>query len=94
MGVYRRGVTTGLTPFFANYGRHPLIEMTMLSPTEAENPESLAYAHWLSNTFTAHRKALEASQYWMSKYADKHWAAPPTYWVRDLVILLSRTIKI
>ena len=91
--AYNNSVTTatGLTSFFANYGRHP--ETTTPRPTEAKNPESLAYAHWLSNTFADNRKALEATREQMGKYADKHRAAPPTYRVRDLVMLSSRTIK-
>ena len=91
--AYNNSVTTptGLTPFFANYGRHP--ETTTPRPTEAKNPESLAYAHWLSNTFADNRKAVEATRERMGKYADKHRAAPPTYRVRDLVMLSSRTIK-
>lgn len=77
--------------FFANYERHP--ETTTRSPTEAKNPESLAYAHCFASTTTDNRKALEATRERVAKYADKRRATPPTYQVCSLVMHSDRTIK-
>ena len=74
----------GIPPFLCKQRQ---TETTTPRPTEAKNPESLAYAHWLTNTFADSRKALEATWEQMGKYADKHRAAPPTYRVRGLVML-------
>ena len=87
--AYNNLVTTatGLTPFYANYGRHP--ETTAPRPIDVRNPALLAYAHWMTGTIASNRKALEATRERMVKYADKHRSKPPTYKVGDLCYTLQ-----
>jgi hypothetical protein len=91
--AYNNSTTTatGLTPFFANYGRHPVTTTPL--PTDVKNPASRAYAHWMEGTIEENKKALEATRDRMGKYADKHRSAPPAFKVGDLVMLSGRTIK-
>ena len=46
--AYKNSVTsaTGLTPIYANYGRHPGSQNTQR--TEVMNPAYYAYAHWIA----------------------------------------------
>ena len=46
--AYSNSITsaTGMTPFYANYGRHP--ELQNPPRTEVMNPASHAYAHWIA----------------------------------------------
>ena len=82
--------TTGQTPFYANYDRHP--ETTTPRRTEVVNPASSTYAHWMTSIIKDTKKALEATQGRMAKYADKHRAESPVYQVGDLAMLSSCTI--
>jgi len=91
--AYNNSVTTatGMTPFYANYGRHP--ESLNPRKTDVLNPASNIYAHWMKNTFRDNLEALEAAKERMIKYADKSRAPPPAYKVGDLVMLNGRHIK-
>ena len=46
--AYNNSITsaTGMTPFYANYGRHP--ESQNPQRTEVMNPASHAYTHWIA----------------------------------------------
>ena len=91
--AYNNSVTSasGITPFYANYGRHP--ESLNPRKTDVLNPASNIYAHWMKNTFQDNLEALEAARERMIKYADKSRASPPAYKVGDLVMLNGRHIK-
>ena len=68
--AYKNSVTsaTGMTPFYANYGRHP--ESQSPQRTEVMNPASHAYAHWIAGALDGRKEALEAVRERMTKYAD------------------------
>jgi hypothetical protein len=91
--AYNNSVTspTGLTPFYANYGRHP----ETMNPRKIDivNPASEAYAHWMKQTITDNREALEKTRERMVKYAEAAKTKPPNYAVGDLVMLNGRHIK-
>ena len=60
--AYNNSVTsaTSMTPFYANYGRHP----ETLNPlrTEVMNPAAHAYVHWIKGAFEKGKIALEAAR--------------------------------
>ena len=51
---------TGMTPFYANYGRHP--ESQNPQRTEVMNPASHAYAHWIAGALERGKTALIAAR--------------------------------
>ena len=51
---------TGMTPFYANYGRHP--ESQNPQRTDVMNRSSHAYAHWIAGALERGKKALVAAQ--------------------------------
>jgi len=93
--AYNNSVTTGngISPFYANYGFHP---RTLNPPDQAEepvNPASAAYGHWMTAIHEKARKGLEAAQERMRRYMDPGRKTPPTYRVKDLVMLNGRNIR-
>ena len=85
--AYNNSVTsaTGMTPFYANYGRHP--ESQNPKRTEVKNPASYAYAHWIAGALEHGKTALIAARERMTKYADTRRTPPPAYKVGDAVML-------
>jgi hypothetical protein len=61
--------TTGLSPFYANYGYHPIASNPMATATC--NPASKAYAYWMHTIYESAKSALGKAQEWMKKYADQ-----------------------
>ena len=60
--TYNNSVTsaTGMTPFYANYGRHP--ELQNPQRTEVLNSASYAYAYWIAGALERGKKALAAAR--------------------------------
>jgi len=91
--AYHNSVTigNGMSPFYANYGRHP----ATIDPPSSEplNPASTVYAHWMQMVHDESRKGLEAAQERMRRYTDPDRKEPPAYQVGDLVMLSGRNIK-
>ena len=92
--AYNNSITsaTGMTPFYANNGRHP--ESQNPQRTEVMNPASHAYAHWIAGTLDRGKKALEAARERMSNYADTRRTPPPAYKVGDAVMLSTAHLKL
>ena len=65
--TYNNSVTsaTRMTPFYANYGRHPKSQNPQR--TQVLNPSSHAYAHWIAGALDRVKKALEAARERMTK---------------------------
>ena len=76
---------TGMTPFYANYGRHP--ESQNPRRTEVMNLASHAYAHWIAGALKRGKTALIAARERMTKYADIRRTPLPAYKVGDAVML-------
>ena len=82
--------STGVTPFFANYGLHPRFSISILSdsvsPSAEERARTLADIH-SDLTFELH---LASERH--KEQADLHRSASPTFEVGDFVWLLRRHI--
>jgi len=91
--AYNNSATAGngMSPFYANYGFHPVAVGT--ASTEPHNPASTVYAHWMQAIHEEARKWLEEAQERMRQYTDPERKTPPAYRVGDLVMLSSRNIK-
>ena len=83
---------TGMTPFYANYGRHP--ESLNPQRTEVMNPDPHAYAHWIKGAFENGKKALQAARDRMTKNTNTRRIPPPAYKIGDPVMLSTKHIKI
>ena len=83
--------STGVTPFFANYGLHPRFNISL--PTTSMNPSAEGRARVLKELH--HDLSLELSlageRY--KKQADRHRSATPKFSVGDMVWLLRRHIS-
>ena len=92
--VYNNSMTsmTRMTPFYANYGRHP--ESQNPQRTEVINTDSHAYAHWIASALDRGKKALEAARERMTKYADTRRIPPPANKVGDTVMLSTAHLKL
>jgi hypothetical protein len=82
--------TTGLTPFFANYGFHP----RWLPPTvKSDTPDIIADQAERLNKLEEHlRQQMRYAQLAQAQQADKNRVAPPIINVGDYVWLSSRNI--
>jgi hypothetical protein len=60
--AYNNSVTStiGLSPFYANYGYHPITSNPMA--TAAHNPASKAYARWIHTVYKSATLALEKAR--------------------------------
>ena len=77
--------TTGLTPFFANYGQHPKYEMKVFedSPPDPEIVKDFREQYKRLNQHL--RDEMKFAQAGQSEYADKRLAAPPDFRPGDKV---------
>ena len=83
---------TGMTPLFANYGRHS--ESQNPQRMEVMNPASHAYAHWIAGALDRGKKAPVAAWERMTKYADARRTPLPVYKVGDVVMLSTTHLKL
>jgi len=93
--AYNNSTTKGnsMSPFYANYGFHPLAVNPPNESSEPLNPASTVYAHWMQTLHDESRKGLEVAQERMRRYSDPARKEPPAYQVGDLVRLNGRNIK-
>jgi len=91
--TYNNSVTVGngMSPFYVNYGVHPVASDPAASGPL--NPASKLYAHWMHTVHKESTKWLEAAQERMRRYTDTERTKPPAYNVGDLVMLNWRNIK-
>lgn len=86
--------STKITPFFANSGQHPLLNLSPLPHApKRESPEALEFYHSLKETHTALREALEAVSVRMKRNYDRNVQAAPDFNVGDQVWLNARNIR-
>jgi len=91
--AYNNSATTGngMSPFYANYGFHPVAVGPALS--EPFNPASATHGHWMQAVYDEARIGLREARERMRRYADPEQKEPPAYQVGDLVMLSGRHIK-
>jgi len=91
--AYNNSITmgNGMSPFYANYGFHPVSSDPAASGPL--NPASKLYAHWMHAVHKASAKRLEAAHERMRCYTDPQRSEPPKYQIGDLVMLNGRKIK-
>ena len=91
--AYNNSTTTGngMSPFYANYGFHPVAGGPALS--EPLNPASTAYGHWMRAIHDEARIGLEEARERMRRYTNPERKEPPAYQMGDLVMLNGRNIK-
>ena len=86
-----RSTATHTTPFYANYGYHP-VAANPPDPS-ARNPTSELYAHWMTRVYKDAGRMLQQTQARMKKYADRKREEAPTFTRDQLVMLDARNIK-
>jgi hypothetical protein len=82
--------STGVTPFFANYGLHPRFNISL--PTTSMN-HSEGRARVLKELHHDLSLELSLARERYKKQADRHRSATPTFSVGDMVWLLRRHIS-
>ncbi|HLO99762.1 MAG TPA: reverse transcriptase domain-containing protein [Fimbriimonas sp.] len=86
--------TTGVTPFFANYGYHPRYQIRQRSDSPAPLPETLRdYSERLQGLDAYLRAEISWSQDMQAEQANKNRLPPPVLNVGDYVWLLRRHIQ-
>jgi len=91
--TYNNSVTmgNGMSPFYANYGFHPVAsDPTASGPL---NPASRFYAHWMLAVHKDSIEQLEAAHERMWRYTDPQRTEPPKYQKGQLVLLNGRNIR-
>jgi hypothetical protein len=83
--------STQQTPFFANYGYHPKLDL--LNPVANNNPAAESFARQLSELQATMRLQLQTAQESYKAFADKLRNEAPTFKIGDRVWLLRRNIK-
>ena len=83
--------STQQTPFFANYGYHPKLDL--LNPMANNNPAAEGFAKQLSELQAMLRLQLQTAQESYKASADKFRNEAPTFKIGDKVWLLRRNIK-
>jgi len=91
--AYNNSVTmgSGMSPFYANYGYHPIaFDPAASGPL---NPASKLYAHWMQAIHEESTKRQEVAHERIRRYMDPKRTRPPKYQVGDLVMLNRCNIK-
>ena len=82
--------TTGMTPFFANYGYHPQIDL-LAPPGDPPLPEEILDVRDRMEKLDLHLRAdIKYAQSIQAEYADQSRSPPPVFKVGDLVWLNRR----
>jgi hypothetical protein len=91
--AYNNSVTqaTGMSPFYANYGRHPGCTNPSSTPTGDDTQEG--YINHLVSVQGLVTRNLKATQERMKKYADLKCKDTPEFKIGDLVMLDGRNIQ-
>jgi hypothetical protein len=82
---------TGMSPFFANYGRHP--GYTNLSTTTMNDDTQGGYINHIASVQGLGTRNLKATQERMKKYADLKCKDTPEFQIGDLIMLDGRHIQ-
>ena len=83
--------STGHTPFFANYGRHPAFDPRI--PTETQVPQAEDRITTLERTLEQLKQHLQRAKEKYKYYADQDRRPGPKFQVGDQVWLLSKNVS-
>lgn len=84
--------STGVSPFYANFGRHPIMPVDLATSSPATKQGVTDLLQKIHKTWSGVKKQLGASQERQRRYADKHRRAV-SYRVGDKVLLDSKLFR-
>ena len=87
-----KSTSTGVSPFYANYGYHPRATLKILPDQRHENPAAETYINYIQRVHEELRGTLERAQARYKKDFDKNAAPAPEFKVGDCVWLNRRNI--
>jgi transposase InsO family protein len=85
--------STGVSPFYANYGYHPRSAPRLVVTEEVVNPSAEELAAKLRKVHTQLRSQLESAQATYKEKYDRHVKEHPSFAAGDRVWLLRKNIK-
>ena len=85
--------SSGYTPFYLCYGRHPLSPVQLLSQVESKNAAADAFLRQLEEDVTHAVEQLRRAQEQQKKYADKR-RRDVEFQVGDEVLLSTKTLPV
>jgi len=88
-----KSASTGMFPFYANYGYHPRATLKILPDKGHENPAAEAYIDHIRRAHEKLRTTLEGAQARDKREFDKNAAPGPEFKVGDLIWLNRRNIE-
>jgi hypothetical protein len=85
--------TTGISPFFANYGLNPKIDFELDIPVHnPKEDQACTLANHLSEIHDLFKSEMSFAKDRQQEYADRHWLPAPAYCPGDTVWLNARNI--
>ena len=88
-----KNVSTGMSPFYANYGYHPRHTIRIRQPAGSTNPSADTLIQRLEEVHEELRAHLESAQQTYKDNHDKRVKAPPPFKPGDLVWLNRTNVK-
>ena len=88
-----QNASTGVSPFYANYGYHPRSSPKLVVTGEVINPSAEELATKLRRIHTQMRSQLESAQATYKEKHDQHVKEHPPFAVGDKVWLMRKNIK-
>jgi len=88
-----KNASTGMSPFYANYGYHPRITLRILSDKEHENPVAETYINYVWRVHEELQTALGQAQAKYKNAFNKKTAPAPEFKVSDRIWLNRRNIE-
>ncbi|KAH7287498.1 hypothetical protein KP509_32G058600 [Ceratopteris richardii] len=83
--------STKQTPFFANYGQHPRMDIQLVN--HVKNPAARDKAQYLMEIHKELHEEIHKAQEHYKYYADQHRVQNPSYQIRDKVCLLRNNLQ-
>jgi len=88
-----KSASTGMSPFYANYGYHPRATLKVLPDQRHENPPAETYINYMRRVHEELRGTLKQAQGRYKNEFDKYAAPAPEFKVGDCVWLNRRNIE-
>ena len=85
--------STGVSPFYANYGHHPIQPSDVVLPDSSQNPVAYDIVSHLQDIQAQLTTNILAAQEDHARFYNKHVLKSPQYEIGDHVWLLRQNIK-